>query len=134
MPLIFSFGMMCVTHPASCLAGLLTPSGNGGLFMALLKGRIALHPSRPYSLFQDCFRKTCFRQRCWILCLVVKLQHHVLGQGREQDPRYPSKQSCGTRPGHCHLPFHYLLKEVNELGKQKEKVESLASTLNNSMT
>lgn len=28
----------------------------------------------------------------------------------------------------------FLLKEVNELGKQKEKVENLDSTLNNSMS
>lgn len=33
----FSLSTLCVTHPASCLAGFLAPSGHGGLFMPLLK-------------------------------------------------------------------------------------------------
>lgn len=88
MPLIFSLRKMCVTHPASCLSELLALSGSGDLFMSPLKGPHSHASSCPYSSKNA---SGIYPEPCWVLFLVVKLQH-VLGKGREKDPRYPSKQ------------------------------------------
>lgn len=104
---LFSLSGQCVWHiqPAASLSSWLS-LGVETCSCFHWRGHTALHP--PALTHSSKNASGIYPEPCWVLSLVVKLQQHVLGKGREQDPRYPSKQSCGTRSGHCHLQFHYL--------------------------
>lgn len=63
------------------------------------------------------------------------MQHHVLGQGGNKTPDILQNRAVDPSQVAVICCFTiFLLKEVNELGKTEGKFESLASTLDNSMS
>lgn len=59
--------------------------------------------------------------------LLVKLQHHVLGEGRSKTPDI--LQNRAVEPGGANVVCNFslfILTEVNELERQEGNVESLA--------
>lgn len=106
--LISSLSMMCVTHPASCLAGLLDPSEIRDLFMPPLKEPHD-HASFPPILPLPRMPQAALPWTAWLDSLSDSeiASSYVGGKGGSETLDI-LQNSCGTRPGHCHLPFHYL--------------------------
>lgn len=121
---------MCVTHPASCLTGLRAPFESRDLFMPSLKGphsHASFLPLLPLPRMLQAAVLWTARLHSLSCCEIVTSSVGTRKGARPQIP-FETPLEPGQVTVICHFSI-FLLKEVNELGRQKGKVESLAFTL-----